>query len=130
MPLIAEESTAAIGGSMPSGIGAVCRGGHDRVLRERAVRRGDPPNPTRVPSGRRPMPSKHGIAGSAAWNVCGRVVRAGDDRPVDVLDRDRLDGHQHLTFRDFGVRKILIARNASCAVYDCCLHAHLPLLQC
>jgi hypothetical protein len=41
-----------------------------------------------------------------------RVVRAGRDHLVDVLDGDRLHRDDHLSLTGYRIREILIARNA------------------
>lgn len=66
--MTAEDSTTATAGSTPSGAGETYASG--TTTRSASVPYGGfaPPKPTRVPSGRVPTPSWHGMAGNAAVN--------------------------------------------------------------
>jgi hypothetical protein len=86
MALIADDSAAAADSSIPSGIATVCVTGMTTCSASAPCGGFRPPKPTVVPSGRRPMPSKRGIARSAPLDG---PRRAGPDAPTSTSTRCR-----------------------------------------
>jgi hypothetical protein len=98
---------------------------HHGQLRQRAVRQPWIAEADQRPVRQSPDAVERGDGRQRGDEVRARVVRAGRDRLVDVLQRDRLHRDDHLPVAGHRIREVLIAGNAADLVQYRCLHPSL-----
>jgi hypothetical protein len=125
MAVIADDSAAAVGGAIPSGIGTVCVA----ALGESAVRRFQAAETDRRAVREAADAVETGNRRKRGMELGRGVVGAGHDRPVHVLDGDRGHGDQHFTVARPRFGNVAMFRDPARSVDHCRLHTSL-LLHC